>query len=329
MTVLVTGGAGYIGSHMVLALTDAGANVVVLDNLTTGFAWAVSPSAKLIQGDIGDEALVGKVIAENGVDAILHFAGSIVVPDSVSDPLGYYLNNTVKSRALMAAAVKNGVKNFIFSSTAAVYGNPATQPVFETAQPLPISPYGTSKWMTEMMLRDSHFAHGLNYVALRYFNVAGADPQGRSGQSSPRATHLIKVACQTALGQRKSMDVFGTDYDTPDGTCLRDYIHVSDLIAAHMDALAYLRKGGASGIFNCGYGKGYSVLDVVRAVEKAHGGPITKNMVPRRAGDPAAIVAGADRVREILGWTPKYDDLDVIVKSALAWERHLEKRNAA
>ena len=329
MTVLVTGGAGYIGSHMVLALTDAGADVVVLDNLTTGFAWAVSPSAKLIQGDIGDEALVGEVIAENGVDAVVHFAGSIVVPDSVSDPLGYYLNNTVKSRALMAAAVQNGVKNFIFSSTAAVYGNTTVQPVFETASPAPISPYGMSKWMTEMMLRDSHAAYGLNYVALRYFNVAGADPKGRSGQSSPRATHLIKVACQTALGQRKSMDVFGTDYDTPDGTCLRDYIHVSDLISAHMDALAYLRKGGASGIFNCGYGKGYSVLEVIKAVEKAHGHAITKNMVPRRAGDPAAIVAGAERVREILGWSPKYDDLDVIVKSALAWERHLEKRNAS
>lgn len=329
MTVLVTGGAGYIGSHMVLALADAGVNVVVLDNLTTGFAWAVSPAAKLVQGDIADEALVAKVIAENGVDAIVHFAGSIVVPDSITDPLGYYLNNTVKSRALMAAAVKNGVKNFIFSSTAAVYGNPATQPVFEVAAPTPISPYGTSKWMTELMLRDSHFAYGLNYVVLRYFNVAGADPMGRSGQSSPRATHLIKVACQTALGQRASMDVFGTDYDTPDGTCLRDYIHVSDLIAAHMDALAYLRKGGASGIFNCGYGKGYSVLEVIKAVEKAVGAPIKKNMVPRRAGDPAAIVAGADRVREILGWSPKYDDLDVIVKSALAWERHLENRNAA
>jgi UDP-glucose 4-epimerase len=328
MSVLVTGGAGYIGSHMVLGLVDAGQDVIVLDNLSTGLAWAVSPAAKLVQGDIGDETLVGKIIADHGVDAIVHFAGSIIVPDSVADPLTYYFNNTVKSRALMAAAVKGGVKNFIFSSTAATYGNPATQPVFETAMPLPISPYGTSKLMTEMMLRDSHLAYDLNYVVLRYFNVAGADPKGRSGQSTPRATHLIKVACQTALGQRTSMDVFGTDYDTPDGTCLRDYIHVSDLIAAHMDALAHLRKGGESGIFNCGYGKGYSVLEVIKAVEKVHGGPINKTMVPRRAGDPAAIVAGADRVRQILGWTPKYDDLDVIVKSAMAWEKHLQKRNS-
>ncbi len=329
MAVLVTGGAGYIGSHMVLALTDAGENVVVLDNLTTGFAWAVAPQAKLVKGDIADEALVERLIKENTIDAIVHFAGSIVVPDSVSDPLGYYNNNTVKSRALMAAAVKAGVKNFIFSSTAAVYGNPETMPVYETTAPAPISPYGTSKWMTEMMLRDSHAAYGLNYVALRYFNVAGADPKGRTGQSTPRATHLIKVACQTALGQRASMDVFGTDYDTPDGTCLRDYIHVSDLIAAHMDALAHLRKGGASGIFNCGYGKGYSVLDVIKAVERASGGPVNHKLVPRRAGDPAAIIAGADQVRKVLGWQPKYQDLDFIVQSAFAWEKHLMRRNAA
>ncbi len=329
MAVLVTGGAGYIGSHMVLALTDAGHEVVVLDNLSTGFTWAIAPQAKLVEGDIGDEALVGKMIADHKIDAVVHFAGSIVVPDSVADPLGYYLNNTVKSRALMAAVVKAGVRKFIFSSTAAVYGNPETQPVFETAKPAPISPYGTSKLMTELMLQDSHFAYGLNFVALRYFNVAGADPRGRSGQSTPRATHLIKVACQTALGQRPSMDVFGTDYDTPDGTCLRDYIHVSDLISAHMDALAHLNRGGASGIFNCGYGKGYSVLDVIKAVEKAFGGPVNHKLVPRRAGDPAAIVAGADRVRDILGWKPKHADLDFIVASALAWERHLERRNAA
>ena len=329
MAVLVTGGAGYIGSHMVLALTDAGEDVVVLDNLTTGFAWAIAPQAKLVKGDIADEALVAKIIADHKVEAIVHFAGSIVVPDSVTDPLGYYLNNTVKSRSLMHSAVKAGVKAFIFSSTAAVYGNPLTMPVFETETPMPISPYGTSKLMTELMLRDSHFAYGLNYIALRYFNVAGADPKGRSGQSTPQATHLIKVACQTALGQRKSMDVFGTDYPTPDGTCLRDYIHVSDLISAHMAALAHLRKGGESGIFNCGYGKGYSVLEVIKAVEKAYGGPVNHKLAPRRAGDPAAIVAGADRVRSVLGWQPKHNDLDFIVQSALAWERHLMRRNAA
>lgn len=329
MTVLVTGGAGYIGSHMVLALTDAGEDVVVLDNLSTGYWWAISPKAKLVEGDIGDEALLGRLMAEHRFDAVVHFAGSIVVPDSVSDPLGYYLNNTVKSRMLMAAAVKAKVPRFIFSSTAAVYGNPKTLPVFETEAPAPISPYGTSKLMTEWMLRDASIAHGLQYVALRYFNVAGADPQGRSGQSTPRATHLIKVACQTALGQRTHMDVFGTDYDTPDGTCLRDYIHVSDLIAAHMDALGYLRGGGDSGVFNCGYGRGYSVLEVIRAVEKAHGAAFKVNLVGRRAGDPAGIVAGAERARSILGWKPRYDDLDFIVKSALDWERKLVLRNAA
>ena len=329
MAVLVTGGAGYIGSHMVLALTDANEKVVVLDNLSTGFEWAIAPQAKLVKGDIADEELVGRIIKEHGIEAIVHFAGSIVVPDSVTDPLGYYNNNTVKSRALMAAAVKGGVKNFIFSSTAAVYGNPESMPVFETARPAPISPYGTSKLMTEWMLRDAHVAYGLNYVVLRYFNVAGADPRGRSGQSTPRATHLIKVACQTVLGQRASMDVYGTDYPTPDGTCLRDYIHVSDLIAAHMDALAHLRKGGESGIFNCGYGKGYSVLEVIKAVGKAAGKPVNHVLVPRRAGDPAGIVAGADRVRDILGWEPKYADLDLIVRSALDWEKHLARRNAA
>ena len=329
MTVLVTGGAGYIGSHMVLALADAGEDVVVIDNLSTGFAWAIASHAKLMEGDIGDAQFVSHVLDDRRFDAVVHFAGSIVVPESVSDPLGYYLNNTVKSRTLMECVVKAKIPRFIFSSTAAVYGNPKSQPVFEVAEPNPISPYGTSKLMTEWMLRDSKIAYGLNYVALRYFNVAGADPQGRTGQSTPRATHLIKVACQTALGQRASMDVFGTDYDTPDGTCLRDYIHVSDLIAAHMDALSHLRRGGESGIFNCGYGKGYSVLEVIRAVEKAHGGPIKANLVPRRAGDPKAIVAGADRVREILGWKPKYEDLDIIVSSALAWEKHLIRRNAA
>jgi UDP-glucose 4-epimerase len=329
MAVLVSGGAGYIGSHMVLALTDAGHDTVVVDNLTTGFPWAVSPAARLVKGDIGDEALMLKVMKEHKVDAVVHFAGSIVVPDSVSDPLGYYLNNTGNSRSLMHSAVKSGIKTFIFSSTAAVYGNPRVLPVTETEAPAPISPYGTSKWMTEQMLSDSHKAYGLNYVALRYFNVAGADPKGRSGQSTPRATHLIKVAAQTALGQRSHMEVFGTDYDTPDGTCVRDYIHVSDLIEAHMDALAHLRRGGASGIFNCGYGKGFSVLEVIKAVERAHGAPLKVKYGPRRAGDPAGIVAGADKARDILGWTPKHDDLDFIVESAMRWEQHLMRRNAA
>jgi len=329
MGVLVTGGAGFIGSHMVLALTDAGEDVVVLDNLSTGYWWAVSPKARLVEGDIGDEALLAQLMAEHRFDAVVHFAGSIVVPDSLSDPLGYYLNNTVKSRSLMAAAVRAGIPRFIFSSTAAVYGNPASQPVFESAAPAPISPYGTSKLMTEWMLRDAHAAHGLQYVALRYFNVAGADPQGRAGQSTPRATHLIKVACQTALGQRPDIEVFGTDYDTPDGTCLRDYIHVSDLIGAHMDALKHLRTGGGGGVFNCGYGKGYSVLEVIRAVERVNGAPLRVKLSARREGDPAAIVAGARRVRDVLGWSPKHDDLDAIVASALAWERKLVQRNAA
>jgi UDP-glucose 4-epimerase len=329
MTVLVTGGAGYIGSHMVLALTDAGIDTVVVDNLSTGFAWAISPAAKLVRGNIGDEGLMMQVMAEHKVDAVVHFAGSIVVPDSMSDPLGYYLNNTVNSRNLMHSAVKSGVKNFIFSSTAAVYGNPKTLPVTEAEAPAPISPYGTSKWMTEQMLQDSHAAYGLNYVALRYFNVAGADPMGRSGQSTPRATHLIKVASQTALGQRAGMEVFGTDYDTPDGTCLRDYIHVSDLIGAHMDALSHLKRGGQSGIFNCGYGTGYSVLEVIKSVERVHGSKLNVKYGPRRAGDPAGIVAGADKAREILGWKPKHADLDFIVESAIRWEQHLMRRNAA
>jgi UDP-glucose 4-epimerase len=329
MTILVTGGAGYIGSHMVLALAEAGKEVVVLDNLSTGFWWAVPPEAKLVEGDIGDEALLDRLMAEHRFDAVIHFAGSIVVPDSVRDPLGYYLNNTVKSRMLMACAVKAGVPRFIFSSTAAVYGNTAAQPVFEDAPLAPISPYGSSKLMTEWMLRDAHVAHGLQYVALRYFNVAGGDPKGRIGQSTPRATHLIKVACQTALGQRDQMEVYGTDYATPDGTCLRDYIHVSDLIAAHADALAHLRRGGESGIFNCGYGKGYSVLEVLKAVERVNGAPLPVRYGPRREGDPAAIVAGAERVRKVLGWQPRYENLDFIVETALNWERKLAQRNAA
>lgn len=323
MTVLVTGGAGYIGSHMVLALLDAGESVVVLDNLSTGFRAAVPAAANLVVGDVGDQDLVRAVIRKYGIDAIVHFAGSIVVPESVADPLGYYHNNTVKSRALIEVAVAAGIKHFIFSSTAAVYGNPAQNPVSETAQPAPMSPYGWSKLMTEIMLADASRAHDFRYIALRYFNVAGADPQGRSGQSTPRATHLIKVACETALGQRGHMEVFGTDYPTADGTCIRDYIHVTDLIHAHVAALAHLRAGGNSDVFNCGYSRGFSVLEVIDAVKRVSGSSFEVRLSPRRAGDPAAIVAGSDKIREALGWVPRHDNLDEIVAHALGWENQL------
>jgi UDP-glucose 4-epimerase len=326
MSVLVTGGAGYIGSHMVLELVDAGERVVVVDNLSTGFKWAVAPQAELVVGDVGDDDLVRAVIRRHNVSAIIHFAGSIVVPESVSDPLGYYLNNTVKSRALIESAVKTGVNHFIFSSTAAVYGNPTENPVSEAATPAPMSPYGSSKLMTEIMLRDTAHAHDLEAVALRYFNVAGADPQGRSGQSTPNATHLIKVACETALGKRAGMEVFGTDYPTPDGTCIRDYIHVKDLARAHMSALDYLRKGGKTDIFNCGYSKGYSVLEVIEAVKRASEVDFPVKLSPRRPGDPAAIVAASAKIRETLGWVPQHDDLDKIVAQALAWEKQLATR---
>ncbi|MBB4305322.1 UDP-glucose 4-epimerase [Rhodobium orientis] len=323
MTVLVTGGAGYIGSHMVLALVEAGEDVVVLDNLSTGFREAVAPEAAFYRGDMADEALVMRIVARHDVSAIIHFAGSIVVPESVADPLGYYLNNTVKSRSLMASAVAAGVKNFLFSSTAAVYGDPAEVPVTEKAPFAPMSPYGTSKMMTEMMLADVAAAHDFTYTALRYFNVAGADPEGRTGQSTARATHLIKVACETALGKRSHLDVYGTDYPTPDGTCVRDYIHVSDLANAHLLALGAMRNGEGSAVFNCGYGKGFSVLEVVDAVKRVSGADFAVKLAPRRPGDSPQIVAGADRIRKTLGWAPKYDDLDTIVEHAFRWERHL------
>jgi len=329
MAVLVTGGAGYIGSHMVLALVDAGEEVVVLDDLSTGFARAVHPKALFVQGDVADEALVGELIAKHGIDAVIHFAARIVVPDSVSDPLGYYLSNTVKSRALLAATIAAGVKRFVFSSTAAVYGMPAENPVRENAPTYPMSPYGTSKLMTEWMLRDAAAAHGINYVALRYFNVAGADPQGRSGQSTANATHLIKVACETALGKRNRMEVFGTDYPTADGTCVRDYIHVTDLVAAHLDALRHLGAGGGSLTLNCGYGRGYSVLDVIDTMKRLSGKDFPVFYAPRRPGDPAAIVAGADRIRAELGWQPKLDNLSTIITHALAWERTIERWRTA
>jgi UDP-glucose 4-epimerase len=327
MTVLVTGGAGYIGSHMVLALLDAGEDVVVVDNLSTGFSWVLPPEVPLVVGDMGDQDLIARTLREHKVEAIAHFAAKIVVPESVADPLGYYLNNTVKSRALIEAAVRGGVKQFIFSSTAAVYGEPATIPVPEDLPLNPVSPYGRSKLMTEWMLQDTACAHDLRYVILRYFNVAGADPRGRSGQSSANATHLIKVAAQTALGARPRIEVFGTDYPTKDGSCIRDYIQVSDLADAHVVALKHLRGGGESLVLNCGYGQGYSVLDVIDVVKKVSGVDFPVVISPRRSGDPAAIVARADRIRAELGWQPRHDNLQEIVSQALTWERALKTRN--
>jgi len=323
MSVLVTGGAGYIGSHMVHELLDAGEKVVVLDNLSTGFRWAAPPAATLVVGDVGDQDLVRVLLRKHGVSAIIHFAGSIIVPESVTDPLGYYHNNTVKSRALIEVAVATGVKHFIFSSTAAVYGNPQENPVAETAALAPMSPYGSSKLMTEIMLADAGRAYGLGWVVLRYFNVAGADPKGRTGQSTPKATHLIKVACETALGKRPLLEVFGTDYPTADGTCVRDYIHVTDLVRAHSAALRHLRAGGGSDIFNCGYSKGYSVLEVIDAVKRVSGVDFQVRLSPRRPGDPSAIVAGSEKIRASLGWRPEHDNLDEIVAQALAWESRL------
>jgi UDP-glucose 4-epimerase len=327
MAILVTGGAGYIGSHMVYELLDSSAEIVVLDNLSTGFRWAIPEHVPLYEGDTGDGELAGAIIAKHGIDAIIHFAASIVVPDSVADPLGYYRNNTANSRTLIEAAVKGGVKYFIFSSTAAVYGNPETIPVPEDAPLLPMSPYGSSKLMTEIILRDTGIAHPLKYAILRYFNVAGADPQMRTGQSTPAATHLIKVAVQAALGLRKKMDVFGTDYPTPDGTCIRDYIHVTDLVRAHSDALSYLRAGGDSATFNCGYGRGFSVLEVIDTVKQVSGVDFRVDLAARRPGDPARIVAASDRARSVLRWAPRYDDLPTIVSHALQWEQDLRKRN--
>ncbi|WP_341989592.1 UDP-glucose 4-epimerase GalE [Azorhizobium sp. AG788] len=326
MTVLVTGGAGYIGSHMVLALIDAGEPVVVLDNLSTGFRWAVHPDATFVEGDVSDSALVAQVIADHDITAVVHFAARIVVPESVADPLGYYYANTVKTRALLEAVVAAGVPHLIFSSTAAVYGMVGNDPVAEDALLSPISPYGRSKLMSEWMLEDTAFAFPLRYVALRYFNVAGADPAGRTGQSTAGATHLIKVACETALGKRPGMAVFGTDYETPDGTCLRDYIHVSDLVAAHLDALTYLRQGGSSAVLNCGYGRGYSVLEVIDTVKSVSGVDFKVTYSPRRPGDPAAVVAKADKIRATVGWEPRLDDLATIVRHALTWEQSLDRR---
>ncbi len=327
MKILVTGGAGYIGSHAVLALQDAGWPVVVLDNLVTGFRWAVPEGVAFVEGDVADIALVGHAIAEHGVGAILHFAGSVVVPESVADPLKYYRNNTAASRALIEAAVAGGVHHFIFSSTAATYGTPETVPIAEDAPTRPINPYGMSKLMTERMLADVSAAHPLNHVVLRYFNVAGADPAGRSGQSTAGATHLIKIAVEAALGKRDRVAVFGTDYATPDGTGVRDYIHVSDLAAAHVDALEWLVAHPAeSATMNCGYGRGYSVLEVLDEVDRVTNLTLERHMAPRRAGDPAELVADNARILATLPWRPKRDDLATIVADALAWERHLAER---
>ena len=324
--VMVTGGAGYIGSHAVLALLDAGHRVVVVDNLVTGFAWAVDPRATLVEANVADDR-VRDVIRDHGVEAIMHFAGSVVVPESVVDPLKYYRNNTVATRALIEHAVAQGVPHFIFSSTAATYGTPAKVPVAEGDPTVPINPYGMSKLMSEAMLKDVAAAHPMNFCALRYFNVAGADPQGRSGQSTVGATHLIKIAVEAATGKRGHVGVFGTDFDTPDGTGVRDYIHVSDLAAAHVAALELLVADPArSHILNCGYGRGFSVNEVLDAVDRVTNLTIERRYEGRRAGDPAALIADNAAILAALYWRPERDDLDLIVRDALAWERVLAER---
>jgi UDP-glucose 4-epimerase len=326
-TVLVTGGAGYIGSHAVLALLDAGWPVVVIDDLSTGFKWAVPDEVVFARGDVGDARLVSGLIAEHRIGAIMHFAGSIIVPESVAEPLKYYENNTVKSRALIECAVNGGVGHFIFSSTAATYGIPESVPVTENARTEPINPYGWSKLMTERMLKDSAAAYAMNHCALRYFNVAGADPKGRTGQSTAGATHLIKVAVEAAIGRRDHVDVYGSDYDTPDGTGVRDYIHVSDLAAAHLAALERLIAAPDESLtLNCGYGRGFSVLEVLDSVDRVTNLSIERRHSPRRAGDPPALIADNRAILATLPWRPQRDELDMIVADALAWERTLESR---
>ena len=322
--VLVTGGAGYIGSHAVLALKDAGWDVAVIDNLSTGFTFAIPDGVPLYEGDIADGDLIARIIAEQNIGAVMHFAGSIVVPESVEKPLYYYENNTVKSRALIEAAVKGGVKHFIFSSTAATYGLPNVERVTEDTPTQPINPYGWSKLMTEQMLKDTSAAHAMNHCALRYFNVAGADPDARTGQSTAGATHLIKVACEAALGKRDSVAVYGTDYDTRDGTGVRDYIHVSDLAAAHVLALEELIANPDTSLtMNCGYGRGFSVLEVLDSVDRVTNRTIERKFQDRRAGDSGELVSDPARINETLPWQPKYADLDTIIGHALNWERKL------
>lgn len=335
MTVLVTGGAGYIGSHTVLALAEAGEDVVVIDDLSTGFSAYLPEGVPLFIGDAGDENLLEGVIAQHNIESIIHFAGSVVVPDSMRDPLGYYRNNFTTARNLLNVAVKRGIGRFIFSSTAAVYGNPDQVPVPEQAPTRPLSPYGSSKLMTEIMLHDVAVAYGMQYVTLRYFNVAGADPQARIGLATVGATHLLKIAVEAATGQRAKIDVFGTDYPTEDGSCIRDFIHVTDLSQAHRSALAYLRNGGASTTLNCGYGRGYSVLETIDAVRRVSGRSFAVQYAPRRPGDIMTMVADTSRIRGLLDWKPQYDDLETIAAHALAWEdklfreRHGELRHAA
>ena len=327
MAVLVTGGAGYIGSHMVYALVDAGEEVVVLDKLTTGFRWAVAPQARFYFGDAGDADVLSRIFLENDISAILHFAGSVVVPESIVNPLFYYENNTGKTRNLLQQAVRANIPHMIFSSTAAVYAPfDGGAPVSETALAAPQTPYGMSKLMSEQMLKDTAQAHELTYVALRYFNVAGSDEAMRTGHSTAGATHLIKAVCEAATGKRERLDVFGTDYPTRDGTAIRDFIHVTDLVAAHLDALNYLRAGGTSLVANCGYGAGYSVKEVIEAVEAAVGHAFPVRLGPRREGDLACVIADATLARSVLGWTPQHDDLSYIVRTALAWEDQLARR---
>ncbi|HEX7080840.1 MAG TPA: UDP-glucose 4-epimerase GalE [Gammaproteobacteria bacterium] len=321
-TILVTGGAGYIGSHVVRQLGEAGEDVVVLDDLSTGFRQAVL-YGELVVGNTGDRECLDDLFTRFDIDTVMHFAAHTIVPESVADPLKYYRNNTCASRTLIEAAQRAGVRHFVFSSTAAVYGIPEGGRASEESATAPINPYGTSKLMTEWMLRDVAAVTPMTYVALRYFNVAGCDPEGRIGQSTPKATLLTKVACEAAVGKRSHVSIFGTDYPTPDGTGVRDYIHVEDLAAAHLKALEYLRAGGESTTLNCGYGRGYSVRELIAAVEQAAGHELRKREEPRRAGDPPVLVAEAERIRTTLGWTPKYDDLEQIVSSSLNWERKL------
>ena len=323
MAVLVTGGAGFIGSHMVYQLLDSGERVVVLDNLSTGIKENLPGDSELVVGDVGDEALLAQLFQSRPFDSVIHFAGSVIVPESVAHPLDYYRNNTAASRSLIAACIRHHVPNFLFSSTAAVYGSPPVMPVSEDTQTDPLSPYGRSKLVTEWILEDAAAAHGLRYGILRYFNVAGADPKGRTGQSTPRATHLIKRACEVAAGRSEILTIYGSDYPTPDGTGVRDYIHVSDLVDIHAQVLGKLRSENTSLLLNCGYGRGYSVREVVSAVEHAAGKRLPVETAARRPGDMAIVVAQTKKLAELLGWTPRYADLDLIVQTALAWEKKL------